>query len=131
MASAERIKFLPGEFFVYVNGSSWELGKVKREADEEGTAYFCWYSSGTTVARTPVECMHKLANAYGGPAEQWTVERFVQSCCTTDTSLEIEDYFRQSIIWAGLVRDLPGHLSLYPVEDSGVCSDGTWCRICP
>ena len=123
--------FFPGEFFVYVNGSSWELGKVKREADEEGTAYFCWYGSGTTAAQTPVGCMHKLTNASGGPVEQWTVERFVQSCCTTDTRLEVEDYFRQTIIWSGLVRDLPGHLTHYPVEDSGVDRDGAWCRICP
>lgn len=54
--------FKPGELFVYTNGSHWELGQVKRVA-VEGEAYFCWYSTGDTAARTPIECMHKLENA--------------------------------------------------------------------
>ena len=54
--------FKPGELFVYTNGSHWELGQVKRVA-VEGEAYFCWYSTGDTAARTPVENMHKLENA--------------------------------------------------------------------
>ena len=54
--------FKPGELFVYTNGSYWELGQVKSVA-VEGESYFCWYSTGDTAARTPVECMHKLENA--------------------------------------------------------------------
>ena len=54
--------FKPGELFVYTNGSHWELGQVKRVV-VEGEAYFCWYSTGDTAARTPVERMHKLENA--------------------------------------------------------------------
>ena len=54
--------FDPGELFVYTNGDRWELGQVKR-ANIDGTGYFCWYSTGDTAANTPVECMHKLANA--------------------------------------------------------------------
>lgn len=56
-------EFRPGELFVYVNGSSFELGKVKRPNDR-GDGYFCWYHSGETAANTPVSCMHKLVNAY-------------------------------------------------------------------
>ena len=60
--------FKPGELFVYTNGSHWELGQVKRVA-VEGEAYFCWYSTGDTAARTPVENMHKLENAGYSHAE--------------------------------------------------------------
>ena len=60
--------FKPGEFFVYTNGTHWELGQVKRVA-VEGEAYFCWYSTGDTASRTPVECMHKLENAGYSHAE--------------------------------------------------------------
>lgn len=56
-------KFEPGELFIYINGDSYELGKVKRP-NNDGTGYFCWYSIGETAANTPVECMHKLVNAH-------------------------------------------------------------------
>ena len=52
----------PGELFVYMNGDHWELGEVK-SANNTGTGYFCWYSTGDTAANTPTRCMHKLANA--------------------------------------------------------------------
>ena len=54
-------EFKPGELFVYVNGDRWELGVVKRKVNSD--TYACWYSTGDTAARTPVTCMHKLANA--------------------------------------------------------------------
>lgn len=54
-------EFKPGELFVYVNGTKWELGTVKRKVNAD--TYACWYSTGDTAARTPVEFMHKLANA--------------------------------------------------------------------
>ena len=53
--------YKPGELFVYMNGDHWELGEVKR-AGAPGH-YFCYYSLGDTAACTPVEHMHKLANA--------------------------------------------------------------------
>lgn len=59
-------KFENGEYFIYVNGDingRYELGKVKRP-NNNGTGYFCWYHTGDTCANTPVECMHKLVNAY-------------------------------------------------------------------
>lgn len=56
-------KFKNGEYFIYVNGDKYELGKVKRENDN-GTAYFCYYHEGNTCAWTPIDCMHKLVNAY-------------------------------------------------------------------
>ena len=52
----------PGELFVYMNGDHWELGEVK-SANNTGTGYFCWYSTGDTAASTPTSHMHKLANA--------------------------------------------------------------------
>lgn len=73
--------FEPGELFVYVNGSNYELGKVKRP-NGRGDGYFCWYHEGTTAANTPVECMHKLQNAYViaseglGGTDGWMVEGF-------------------------------------------------------
>lgn len=58
-----QVTFDPGELFVYVNGESFEIGKVKRP-NSDGTGYFCWYHTGETAANTPTSCMHKLANAY-------------------------------------------------------------------
>lgn len=55
--------FEEGELFVYTNGNSFELGKVKRP-NNTGDGYFCWYHCGETAANTPVSHMHKLVNAY-------------------------------------------------------------------
>lgn len=60
--------FKPGEPFIYKNGSSYEIGIVKRlcekhDPDEEQD-YFCYYHSGDTAARTMTRSMHKLRNAY-------------------------------------------------------------------
>lgn len=122
--------FAPGEFFIYKNGDRLELGKVKRAADEGALSYFCWYSCGTTAARTPVELMLKLANNDGGPVRQHTIGDFSDLQCIEDQPLEVEDYFSEKIIWSGLARELPEHLRFYPVEDSGVDMDGAWARIC-
>lgn len=63
MANSEKpISFKNDELFIYRNGDSYELGKVKRKVDE--STYFCYYHSGETSAKTPVECMHKLVNAH-------------------------------------------------------------------
>lgn len=67
-------RYEPGELFVYVNGDRWELGQVKRE-NNDGTGYFCWYSTGDTCANTPTSCMHKLANAGWSHVEQGWGER--------------------------------------------------------
>ena len=56
-------EFKEGEYFVYVNGDRFELGKVKMPNNTRD-GYFCWYHSGSTAANTPVEHMHKLTNAY-------------------------------------------------------------------
>lgn len=58
-----RETFEPGELFIYVNGSRYEIGKVKR-VNNTGDGYFCWYHTSETAANTPVSCMHKLANAH-------------------------------------------------------------------
>ena len=122
--------FAPGEFFIYKNGDRLELGKVKRAADDGALAYFCWYSCGTTAARTPVELMLKLTNNDGGPAGQYTLERFVATCCVEDTPLEVKNYFSERVIWSGLAGKLPPDLSFLPVEDSDVTLRGAWAYVC-
>lgn len=56
------MKFKEGEYFIYRNGDTYEIGKVKREC-EDGS-YFCWYHTGSTAAKTPVDCMIKIKNEY-------------------------------------------------------------------
>ena len=60
-----------GEYIIYVNGSKYELGRIKALADRG--AFVC-YHEGETAALTPFHCMHKLVNGYciqesalGGP----------------------------------------------------------------
>lgn len=66
------IGFEPGEVFVYQRGEDHlELGQVKR-ANDDGTGYFCWYSTGDTAANTPTRCMRKLANAGWSHVERGT-----------------------------------------------------------
>lgn len=55
------IQFEPGEYIIYQNGNRYELGRIK--SITEGGA-FVYYSSGTTAAKTPFGCMHKLTNRY-------------------------------------------------------------------
>lgn len=55
--------FEEGELFIYINGDSAEIGKVKRK-NNTGDGYFCYYSSGETAANTPLGCMYKLINNY-------------------------------------------------------------------
>jgi hypothetical protein len=58
----KNVIYRPGEYFVYKNGDSYEIGKVFKPAGND--AYFCFYSSGETAAKTPVSVMHKLVNNY-------------------------------------------------------------------
>ena len=53
--------FSVGEYIIYINGESIELGRIKRLTD---TGAFVYYSSGDTAAKTPYDCMHKLINSY-------------------------------------------------------------------
>ena len=71
-------KFEKGEIFVYVNGDRYELGKVK-QPNNDGTGYFCWYSSGDTAANTPVEYMHKLVNAYVIKRDSFAYSYFIEA----------------------------------------------------
>ena len=56
-------KFEIGEYFIYVNGDRYELGKVKRP-NNTGDGYFCYYHEGSTCSNTPTRVMHKLFNSY-------------------------------------------------------------------
>ena len=53
--------FKVGEYIVYVNGDSYEIGQIKRLTD---TGAFVWYHEGETAANTPFDCMHKIINGY-------------------------------------------------------------------
>lgn len=54
-------EFKDGELIIYQNGDRYEIGKIKRIVP--GGA-FVWYHEGDTAAKTPFDCMHKLANGY-------------------------------------------------------------------
>ena len=54
-------QFEAGEYIIYQCGDRYEIGKIKSLA-ENGA--FVYYTSGTTAAKTPFECMHKLTNRY-------------------------------------------------------------------
>ena len=55
------IEFKPGDYIVYVNGDRYEIGKIKRITDDGA---FVWYHEGSTAAKTPFDCMHKLVNGF-------------------------------------------------------------------
>ena len=43
-------KFKPGEYIIYQNGDSFEIGKIKRICDDGS---FVWYSGGDITRTTP------------------------------------------------------------------------------
>jgi len=50
-----------GEYCIYINGSRYEIGRVK-SVSEDGC--FVAYHEGETGAKTPFDLMHKLQNDY-------------------------------------------------------------------
>lgn len=57
-------EFQEGEYIIYVNGDvngRYELGRIK-SLHPDGA--FVAYHEGSTGAKTPYDCMHKLVNAY-------------------------------------------------------------------
>lgn len=54
-------QFNEGELIIYKNGEIFEIGKIKKIA-EDGA--FVYYHDGSTAAKTPYENMHKLVNSY-------------------------------------------------------------------
>ena len=50
-----------GQYVIYRNGDSYEIGKIKRVVDDGA---FVYYSSGDTAANTPFDCMHPIVNEY-------------------------------------------------------------------
>ena len=53
--------FKEGDYIIYQNGNSFELGKIKRVTDRGA---FVYYHEGDTAAMTPFDCMHKIVNAH-------------------------------------------------------------------
>ena len=54
-------KFSAGEYVIYENGSTFELGRIKRIADDGA---FVYYHEGQTASKTPFDHLHKLVNSY-------------------------------------------------------------------
>lgn len=54
-------EFHEGELILYQNGSHFEIGKIKRIVSDGA---FVYYHSGETAAKTPFDCMRKIANAF-------------------------------------------------------------------
>lgn len=53
-------EFHEGEIILYQNGSSFEVGRIKRIVADGA---FVYYSEGDTAAKTPFDCMRKIVNA--------------------------------------------------------------------
>ena len=53
--------FHPGDYIIYQNGDSYELGRIKSLRPDGA---FVAYHSGETGAKTPYDVMHLLRNAY-------------------------------------------------------------------
>lgn len=53
--------FREGELVVYQNGDSFEVGRIKRLAENVA---FVHYHEGDTAAATPYDHLHKILNAY-------------------------------------------------------------------
>lgn len=50
-----------GEYIIYVNGDSYEIGRIKSVHDD---GCFVAYHEVETGAKTPWDCIHKLRNGY-------------------------------------------------------------------
>lgn len=53
--------FEVGEYIIYVNGDTYEIGRIKSLC-ENGA--FVAYHEGETGAKTPYDLMHKIVNEY-------------------------------------------------------------------
>ena len=53
--------FREGQYIIYRNGNSYEIGKIKRLTPDGA---FVWYSNGDTASKTPYDCMHPIVNEY-------------------------------------------------------------------
>lgn len=59
--SAPDAEYHEGELILYQNGTRFEIGKIKRIVDDGA---FVYYHEGETTAKTPFDCMRKIANSY-------------------------------------------------------------------
>lgn len=61
MKKREEPAFKAGDLIIYQNADRCEIGKIKRIVQDGA---FVWYHEGSTAAKTPFDCMHRLVNAY-------------------------------------------------------------------
>lgn len=54
-------QFKKGDYVIYQNGDSYQIGKVKHTTDRGA---FVYYHEGDTAALTPFANLHKIDNAY-------------------------------------------------------------------
>ena len=66
-------KYEVGEVVIYQNGDKFELGVVKRKANQEDE-YFIWYHMGDTAACTHARNLHKITNSYAFDIKRLTVD---------------------------------------------------------
>ena len=58
MIKAEDLR--PGQLVLYTNGATYEIGKVKRIADDHNA--FIWYSEGDTAEKTELVRISPIRN---------------------------------------------------------------------
>ncbi len=54
-------EYKEGQYIIYQNGDSFEIGKIKRLTP---TGAFVYYSMGDTAAKTPYDRIHPIKNNY-------------------------------------------------------------------
>ena len=54
-------RYHEGEYVIYQNGTTYEIGRIKRIVSDGA---FVYYTDGDTASKTPFSCMHKINNEY-------------------------------------------------------------------
>lgn len=53
--------FKVGQYVIYKNGNSYQIGKIKSLSKDSA---FVYYHSGNTAAKTPYDLLHPITNDY-------------------------------------------------------------------
>lgn len=70
--SEEKETFKEGDLVLYQNGSSFELGVIKKIRDPEN--FWVYYHTGDTGALTNIRNLHKIKNEYAFEIERLKVK---------------------------------------------------------
>lgn len=88
--------FKAGDLIIYQNGSSYEIGKIKRLA-EDGSGAWVYYSGGDTASKTPYDHMHKLVNAYTIEATALGRPPIIRNYANAQTELKSARYVLKNL----------------------------------